>query len=266
MAYRPSKSKRRTTKRKFRKNLKRRTMKPMKSITHQVHYFKRAGQTIVLGDAGYASLGWFRLNSGGTYMSLLDNTGVQRYDGNWQCNPDIPGFSNYIGTSLGFNFSLDRVQGGSLEFRQMFDKYKIVGIRLKILYQHNMSDTGGQSLLPVLRYAYCDAENDLDTLDQIKQRGNLRSIVLNQNKPQSIYIKNPKAFIDTDGITTATPPVVQTGRALIPNQWISTEYGTATTHGGLKAYISNFYTTGAANHMHQITIEPTYYIACKYTK
>lgn len=265
MAYKPSKYKSRS-KRKFRKNLKRRTMKPMKSIVNQTHYFKRVGQTITIGDAGFAALGYLRLNSGGRCMSLLDSTSVQRYDGNWQCTADIPSFTNYVGTSLGFNFSLDRVQGGSLEFRNMFDKYKILGIKLKILYQHNVSDVQGASILPILRYAYCDAENDLDSLDQIKQRGTVRSIVLNQNKPQSIYIKNPKAFVDTDGLTTTNPPVSTTNRGLNGNQWLSTEFGSDTLHGGLKAFLSNFYTTGSATHMHQITIEPTYYIACKYTK
>lgn len=256
--------KKRGVKRSFKKRLYKK-MKPFKSIPSQVHFFKRAGQTIVIGDAGYAAIAFLRLNSGGKCMSLLDSGSIQRYDGNWQCSPDIPGFPNYVGTSLSFNFSLSRVAGGDIEFKSMFDKYKILGIRLKILYQHNTNDTAGKGLLPVLRYAYCDAENDNDSLDQMKQRGTLRTIVLNQNKPQSIYIKNPKAFIDTDGLNTSGPTYIA-GRGLQPNQWISTEIGTDTIHGGLKAYLSNFYTTGAADHMHQITIEPTYYIACKYSK
>lgn len=62
MAYKPSYKSKRSSKRRFKKSVKKRSMK---KIPSQTHYFKRLGQTIILGDAGGANLNYLRLYSGG---------------------------------------------------------------------------------------------------------------------------------------------------------------------------------------------------------
>jgi len=141
----------------------------------------------------------------------------------------------------------------STDFTNLYDKYKIVGVKLKIMYQANTASTGGNSVMPVI--TYCPDHDDAaipGSLNIVSTKAASRSRILTADKPVNIYIK-PKVGV-------ALYQGLFTGFGTGSNMFINAS-NPDVQHYGFKFWVNNFYTPAGANN--QITIQPTYYIACK---
>ena len=112
-------------------------LKSVRPRSLRTHYFKRLAQDITLSvDSALNEPKW----SGNACLS----TGVNLSDdyGTWQ-------------TGMGMNFNLSECIDSS-ELTSLFDRYKILGVKLKFLFQSNHSGYpgGNRAPLPVLTYAF----------------------------------------------------------------------------------------------------------------
>lgn len=141
----------------------------------------------------------------------------------------------------------------SSDFTNLYDKYKINGVRLKIMYQAETASVGGTGVLPIFNYAI-DADDATvpSSLNTVETKGNARSLILTANKPISIFIR-PK-------VASALYQSLLTGYEVKKAPFINCTYPDV-QHFGLKAWINNFYAPSGANN--QITIQATYYLSCK---
>lgn len=141
------------------------------------------------------------------------------------------------------------------DFTNLYDRYRITGVKLKITYLDNNAAVNGLSVLPVLNYAVDVDDNAVPTSESVmQQKQDVKTKVLVANKPISIYIKNPKvaaAALNSSGTFDAT--MVSKGylNCAIPN----------TVHNGIKYWISSVYSN--ANSQCAIRIVPTYYFSMK---
>jgi len=143
----------------------------------------------------------------------------------------------------------------------MFDRYKIIGVKLRCLYQCNVAAAGAAtgSILPVINYAFDADDVVVPTLiTDVTRKQYCKTKVMNANKPFNIWIK-PRQLLQSSlpgADITVRPLWNNCANADIP-------------HYGLKMFISNWQAdpglTGSAE-LHQLTIQPTYYFALKDTQ
>lgn len=160
--------------------------------------------------------------------------------------------SNTIQWGNSYLFKLSSVID-STDFTNLYDRYKINGIRLKIMYQADSASVGGLGVLPIFNYCpdYDDAAVP-SSLNAVETKQKARSIILTANKPVSIFVK-PK-------VASALYQSLLTGYAVSKAPFINSTYPDV-QHYGLKTWINNFYAPAGANN--QITIQATYYLSCK---
>lgn len=160
--------------------------------------------------------------------------------------------SNTIQWGNSYLFKLSSVVDSG-DFTNLYDRYKINGVRLKIMYQADSASVGGLGVLPIFNYCadYDDATVP-SALNTVQTKLRARSVVLTANKPVSIYLK-PK-------VATAMYQSLLTGYAVTKAPFINSTYPDV-QHYGLKTWINNFYAPAGANN--QITIQATYYLSCK---
>jgi len=160
--------------------------------------------------------------------------------------------TNTIQWGNSFVFKLSSIVDQN-DFVNLFDRYKIVGVKLKIMYQAESASAGGLGVLPIFNYAIDNDDAAIpSSLNTIMSKQRSKSVVLTANRPISIYVK-PK-------VAVAVYQSLLTGYSSQSSQFINATYPDV-QHYGLKTWINNFYAPGGANN--QITIQPTYYIACR---
>lgn len=143
------------------------------------------------------------------------------------------------------------------DFTNLYDRYRINGVKLQITYLSNQSATNGPSSLPVLNYAV-DYDDTVapSTESVMQQKQDLKTKVLIANKPINIYVKNPKVQV----------PVPNAGavleNAMVKNAgFINCTYPTI-PHCGIKYWLSGLY-AGASGNAGCIRIVPTYYLTLR---
>lgn len=145
---------------------------------------------------------------------------------------------------------------GNADFTNLFDYYKITGVKLKFQLSLDPSAATYQnSLRP--RMFYCvdndDAANPFDT-DELRQRGKTREWLLNPNKPLSIFLR-PKY------LNLVSYQTIQNGYQIAAQKWLDLGIP-AVPHYGLKYVIENL-----NNEIGQtVLVDATYYLAFKGTR
>lgn len=139
------------------------------------------------------------------------------------------------------------------DFTNLFDRYKITGVKATFLYQISDAEPGGAGILPTIMYA-TDYDDDIPpAYSLMRQKQNVKQRILTANRPFSIFYR-PRL------VTNATASGVSTPGALITKGWVDTTVSNV-DHYGLKFSINNMYSTLSANT--QLEIKFTYYISMK---
>lgn len=205
-----------------------------------VHTFKRYGATMMLGNSGNA-VAWTKDNSLNVTTPSSDDFGTVQLGG-------------------AFRFMLSSVLENT-DFSNLFDRYKLTGVKLKILFQSNISGVSGvgaRSLLPIMNYSFDgDDATAPPGRNTIQVKTYCKEKILNGNRPFSIYIKPRISKLVYAGLTTSAysseKPV-----------WLDMN-NMDVEHYGLKFWINNWLADTDASSQ-KLTIQPIYYFACRDTQ
>lgn len=160
--------------------------------------------------------------------------------------------TNTIQWGNAFMFKLSNVIE-SADFVNLFDRYKILGVKLKVMYQSETASVGSQGCLPIFNYASdFDDFSPPSSLNAVEAKQRARSVILTANRPVNIYVK-PK-------VAAALYQSLLTGYEVKKAPFINSTYPDV-QHYGVKTWINNFYAPAGANN--QITIQATYVLSCK---
>jgi hypothetical protein len=168
------------------------------------------------------------------------------------------------------NFQLDDVlQSG--DFVQLFDRYKIVGVKLKFTYQcsiggdqANWQSAGPLSqVLPIIDFTYdADDANPPTTRALIQVKAYAKQRILQANQTFSMYYK-PRV---TKTVYNGGPPNPVAYTTEKPC-WLDCA-NPDVQHYGFKAWISSwpYSSTAPTSTNGVLTIQPVYYIMCRDTQ
>lgn len=186
---------------------------------------------------------------------------VLNNDGNGSVS--IGSSSTDTGVTVQFGGAMKFMMQSALDFADMatlFDRYKITGVKLKFLYQHNNAsntNTGNNSILPLITTAFDgDDDNNPSNYIQLASKQYSKQRVLNGNSMFSVFIKPRLTKEVYRGALT-------TGYTSEKACWLDCN-NQDIAHFGLKLWINNW-TTGATI-LNQLSIFPTYYFALKDTQ
>lgn len=139
------------------------------------------------------------------------------------------------------------------DFTNLYDRYKIVGVKATFLYQSSDAAITGGGVLPTIMYC-ADFDNTTPlSYPQIRAKQYVKERILTANKPFSIFYK-PKNLMLVDNLGVATAAAIQN------KDWLDCE-ASSINHLGLQFSINNMYATTAVNS--QLEIKFTYYLAFK---
>lgn len=220
---------------------KKKTFKPSRglSLLSRSHLFKRLGvKTIVFinGIGSVSSQGSPSTDSGFSLSSVSSDALTGCYQFGWVHDFRMINVVQYN------------------EFTNLFDRYKIVGINYKVMYQCNDAQVQGSQVLPIVHYAidYDDATVP-SVLTDISSKSNCRTKVLGNTQYVVQKIK-PKVA------GQIYQSAIATGYSVIKAPYINSTYSTV-PHYGIKFWLNNVYMSSSNNTA--ITIEPEYIFACK---
>lgn len=167
------------------------------------------------------------------------------------------GLANTYDVGLGLPFALNAVTDSS-DFTSLFDRYRIVGVKLKFMFDINDANITGAGVLPWITVAqdYDDATQPTTEQEVLKiQYAKSKRL----DKPFSVYLR-PKPQLIAGNVAGSTT------NAAIPNS--SNLYfncsDTSVVFYGLKAFIRGWYSPLSAQSM--LRIQPTYYLSLKDTR
>lgn len=232
MANKPVyKSKKSKSSKYVKKNYRKKVYKKKVPVTHM---FRRLGTPIDL-----------KLVSGS-----LTTTG----DASTQLNTSASGLSSTYDLALGMNFKLANVTTAS-DFQQLFDRYCIKGVSLKIMFDCNYANVQGAGILPYITYSPDYDDSVLPASEAaLQQKQYAKSTILSGSKIIKTYIRPRPAIATTSALGI-------TGAMIAPkNVYINCDQAT-TAHNAFKAWITNIYNPAGAQV--NVRIQPTYYLAMK---
>lgn len=225
-----------------------------KSIPGASHVFKRLGLPVEIRNQG-------------TLPPTISTGGL-----GFQIGTAVAG--NVLNTcdfGIGANFRLqDTLQFN--EFQTLYDRYKIVGVKLKFLYQYATAqdqqnwNTGSPPVvpLPIIDFAY-DADDSTvpATRTEVQQKGYCKTRILTANSPWKTYYR-PR--IDKSVFNNSVVSAYTSEKAC----WLDCK-NPDVEHYGFKAWISSWPFDPAifpAQQFHAglLTIQPVYYLAMKGTQ
>lgn len=159
-------------------------------------------------------------------------------------------FSQFGGV---FNFNLNTAVSSAGFLLANFDRYKINGIKVRVIPENNFSGVGGGGTLPVMKVCYDYDDAAIPTVGDIEVR---RGKNYRLDKPFTISLK-PKVnaqIQNTAGVTANAPrsaPWINMGSPLVP-------------HYGIKFAVKDWYTTqGNPPNDLQVRFIITYMISVK---
>lgn len=198
-------------------------------------------------------------NVGGTFTPTLVSAGASSFfQSSPVTSPVLPGNWEFTMSS---QFQLSSVYQPS-DLTNLFDRYKIVGVQLKIHYLQNVGspqqvpNVGAvYSNLPTIHYAFDGDDANINTKEQILQKGYCHSRVLNANRPTTIFLK-PRV---TKEIFNSP---VTTGYSSEKACWLDAN-SSSVPHFGMKFAITDWCGGETSN---AIRITPTYYLQFRDTQ
>lgn len=203
---------------------------------NQPHLFKRLGQKIQMYVSAAGAIAYAGTDSGFAISSMSADSLTGCYQFGWS-----------------HSFSLDNVVGYQ-DFTNLFDRYKIVAVKYKIMFQCNNAQVQGSQVLPILHYVKDEDDVAIPTaLSSINQKALCKVKVLGATTMMSYYIK-PK--ISKTIYNSALTSAYSVDKA----PYINATYPSA-PHYGIKAWVNQVYAVAANNTA--ITVEPVYYISCR---
>lgn len=231
---------------KTRKNRARRVYRAKKSNSYAgAIRIKRLGQLIRIGNDPSTSGGNPVVTASGNGSISL---GVS--------SPDTM-LTRQIGGAMVFKLSSATDFG---DFANLFDRYKITGVKLQFLYQCNISNndsTSGTNALPLISYSFDGDDATIpSSLDEVQKKQYCHQKILNGNYMFSVYLK-PRILKEVYN------SALTTGYNSAKATWLDSAVPD-TPHYGLKMWLNNW---GSGNtKFQQLTITPTYYLALKDTQ
>lgn len=227
------------SKKTYKKRAYKRKAKLYRAIANNTHRFRRNGTKSIIYVSGPGAVGSNGHPSNDTGLSLsavsADNL-TACYQFGWS-----------------HDFRLVNAVG-STEFTSLFDKYKITGIKYKIMYQCNDAQVAGSQVLPIIHYAVdTDDTSTPASLTAVQERSNVKTKVLGNTQTISFFLR-PKVA------SSLYQSSISTGYAVTKAPYINSTYSSV-PHYGVKVWMNNVYMVTANNTA--ITIEPTYYLALK---
>lgn len=212
-----------------------------RAVASRVHTIKRLGGTA------------FIKNDNTTQAPYLFTTGNNSF---FQGAPVAGALTGCWDFTMASQFQLSSVIDAA-DLTSLYDRYKIVGVSLKIHYLHNSSFIPGQANLPTLYYAFDgDDANVPATPTDVAVKGYCKSRVLNANRPTVVYIK-PRI---TKEIYNSP---LTTGFSSEKACWLDCA-SSGIPHFGLKMAITDW--VGGADNNNALRIQPTYYLQLRDTQ
>lgn len=221
-----------------------RLSRPLRSTVKNVYRFKRQGQTSFISWV-YSATNGITVNTSGLFQKGAPITSTLS---------SIGGLPAYYDVGLSQWFQLSDVATPS-DFTNLYDRYRITGVKLEITYLDNTAAVNGLSVFPMLNYAIDYDDNNVPTSEgYMQQKQDVKTKALIANKPIKIFIKNPRA------ISAIQNTLGTFDAGLVTKGYINCDYPTV-KHNGMKYWISSIYSN--SNSQACIRIVPTYYITCK---
>lgn len=155
---------------------------------------------------------------------------------------------------FGVRHALNQVASPT-DFTNLYDRYKITGVKMTFLYQNSDAGMTGAGVLPTIMYAqdYDDAAPPGYTALRSKQ--NVKQRILTANSPFSIFYRPKLCSLVQQGNASGVPSA-----SLITAGFLNCEFP-AVDHFGLKFSLNNLY--GALGSASQLEIKLTYYLSFK---
>lgn len=211
-------------------------------IQGRTHMIKRLGEPI------------FCQNQASGIPGILQPTLTQDGLGSFTLGSITPDttMTNSVSFGMGASFQLKSVLDAS-DLTQLFDRYKIVGVKLKFLLQNNNADIGSSQMLPVMYVAFDgDDANVPVTYDQVLSKSYCKTHILTGNRELKAYYK-PRITKEvynsplTTGYTSEKACWIDCNSSGIP-------------HYGVKFWIANW-NISTVNQV--LRVQPVYYLALK---
>lgn len=215
----------------------------VRRIANKVTVIKRLAEPVRLAS-----------DTNGGFSVIDSGSGCILFNGGTANSGTIPGTAQGGGA---LTFALVQCLQ-STDITQLFDRYRISGVKLDFLFQQNTSDTAGGSLLPVMWSAYdFDDGTAPPTQTSVQVKAYCKQRVLNANRPFSVYLKPRvvKSLSEVDGTVDA---LASSERA----PWINST-NNSVDHFGYKFWIDNWMGNTLEAPKCMLTIQPTYYLQLK---
>lgn len=135
------------------------------------------------------------------------------------------GYGYYIPFAM--QFSLNQIAGVA-ELADIFDQYRLLGVKVFISYQHNVSTAGGTSGLPAIQwFPDFDDATPPATESDLRQR---MGVITRRWDSDSV----------TQVMSVRPRPIYTAGTAMVPyGTWFDCQTNPNTVHYGLKGILSN---------------------------
>lgn len=213
-----------------RRRIGKRVHRPLKNL----YAFRRFGSTVSIyhasGDPGDV---WRIQDTSGTCINPYLASGAV-----WSAGL----LAGTYGNGFSLNFMLSQLQNYT-DFTNLFDRYKLTGVKVTFLYQISEATAGGAQVLPTINYGVDYDDNSAPTsLDVMKQKQNTKRKILSANRPFSIFVK-PKHINALLGIPGASPTTVLANSTNVG--WLNCEYPSI-AHTGLKFWVQDLYSGATA--------------------
>lgn len=198
----------------------------------------------------------------GTY-SASSNLAVSALPFTWY--PDNLGAGAITNYPFSFSFALNDV-ANLTEFTSLFDRYMLTGVSVKFQLLSNPDVDVAQTAVaavpsvqtyPRLWYAIDYDDSALTTLTQLKEYGNVKSIVLEPNKIKSIFVRAPRT---AQSVSQTGGPVPA---GINKPMWLDCGFPNV-PHYGLKTCLDyGSVSPGRDTFAFRVKWEAVYYFRCK---
>lgn len=241
-------------------------------VPRGIHYFKRVGaqiplsllytstptanfyvQSKVVNTAGGAQITGISMASSASAGTANNCTGGSYiYGGN-----SNSGFPNTGSFGISWMFSLQQVVE-HLDFTGLFDRYKIAGVKLDVIFHHNNAQIAGGALFPTLYHVFDGDDATIPTtLNSVLKQENCKVKVLSRGGKYSIFCK-PRQLL-SPATDTAGSTKILTERA----KWNNTA-DAGVQHYAIKMFVDDIYYN--TNTSMLITLQPTFYLQMRDTQ
>lgn len=140
------------------------------------------------------------------------------------------------------------------DFTNLYDQYKITGVKATFLYQVSDSGATGASVLPTIMWSPDYDDIVAPTYPELRSKQNVKQRILTANAPFSVFYR-PKTLTNVQSSNGALVP-----NAMLTRGFLDSAYP-AVDHCGLRFSLNNMY--GSTGTSAQLEIKFTYYLAFK---